>query len=158
MVNIERLAILIKDKDGQTAVIESTPCRLLWMGRLKPWMGEEFLLTLVRSLKSAILVKGEDAFYEIVFDENHLILLICLSTIWFLKPPFPVSPISSEKIATKDKTIILAIAMQIISGILLRQFPEDVLDLPDYQMITKETFMTDFLRVVEKVQVHIVTF
>ena len=69
-----------------------------------------------------------------------------------------MSPISSEKIATKDKTIILAIAMQIISGTLLRQFPEDVLDLPDYQMITKETFMTDFLRVVEKVQVHIVTF
>ena len=90
--------------------------------------------------------------------KSSYILLICLSTIWFLNPPFPVSPISSEKIATKDKTIILAIAMQIISGILLRQFPEDVLDLPDYQMITKETFMTDFLRVVEKVQVHIVTF
>ena len=69
-----------------------------------------------------------------------------------------MSPISSERIATKDKTIILAIAMQIISGILLRQFPEDVLDLPDYQMITKEIFMTDFLRVVEKVQVHIVRF
>ena len=69
-----------------------------------------------------------------------------------------MSPISSERIATKDKTIILAIAMQIISGILLRQFPEDVLDLPDYQMITKEIFMTDFLRVLEKLQVHIVRF
>ena len=69
-----------------------------------------------------------------------------------------MSPISSERIATKDKTIILAIAMQIISGILLRQFPEDVLDLPDYQMIMKEVFMTDFLRVLEKVQVHIVRF
>ena len=46
--------------------------------------------------------------------------------------------------------------MQIISGILLlHQFQEDVMDLLDYQMNTKETFMTDFLRVVERVQVHI---
>ena len=67
-----------------------------------------------------------------------------------------MSPISSEKIATKVKTIILAIAMQIISGILLlHQFQEDVMDLLDYQMNTKETFMTDFLRVIERVQVHI---
>ena len=47
--------------------------------------------------------------------------------------------------------------MQITSGILLRQFLEDKLGLLDYQMTTKETFITDFLRVVEKVQVHIIT-